>query len=346
MNVMAPMNAKALYQTVGTLGLTRAQVRRLLPEWWSVEAESTPDGVMELSLHLARRLSIDASSLLEGRITPRGAVSHIAYKHQAGAARDGMAAATFIASSLAQAAIAALPTPFDALPSTPAELRRRAAESGRGGALGFSSLLELCWNSGIPVIPLSNLPVGIRKMDGAALLVGNRPAIVIAKRKSSRAWLSFILAHEMAHIALGHIEPGSSIIDVSLQDSATYAAESSGDTQEREADAFALSVLGGEEVTTEVSRWSDRLSAVELAVAARTAGARLNVEAGHLILRHAFIAKRWAESSAALGFISEDLDAESALAGYLQSRLDLKLIAEDLRDMVSQITGLRSAESE
>lgn len=339
---MTTQTAKSLYQTVASLGLTRAQVRRLLPSWWSPEVEASPDGVAELGLHLARRLSLDVAALLRGNIVPKGAVSQVAYKHQVSTSPAKLAAASYIASSLAQAVIAAIPASYHELPGTPEGIRRAILDS-RLGALGFDALLELCWESGIPVIPLPHLPVGIQKMDGAALQVGGRPAIVIAKRKSSRAWLSFILAHEMAHIALGHLEAsGSTIIDVSLKDAATYATEASSDSEERAADAFALSVLGGQDVEGEIATWSPRAAPVELAVSARTAGAALGVEAGHLILRYAFISKRWAEASTALQFLSEDFDAESALKAHLQTRLDMDRVAEDLRDMVAQITGLAS----
>lgn len=337
---MTAVTAKSLYQTVATLGLTRAQVRRLLPSWWSPDMEVAQDGVAELGLHLARRLSLDVAALMEGRVLPKGAVSQVAFKHHANTAPDKLAASSYIASSLAQAVIAAIPVDYRPLPSDAAGVREEV-RSQKLGVLGFDALLELCWQSGIPVIPLPHLPVGIQKMDGAALQVGGRPAIVIAKRKSSRAWLSFILAHEMAHVALGHLRSSSStIIDVSLKDAATYATEASADTQEREADEFALQLLGGQEVENEIAQWSRRAAPVELAVSARTAGDQLGVEAGHLILRYAFGSKRWADAAIALRFLSEDCDAESALQSHLEARLDLSLVAEDLRDMVAQITGL------
>lgn len=54
-----------------------------------------------------------------------------------------------------------------------------------------------------------------------------------------------IVAHELGHIGCGHLEGDGSIIDVSLQEQATYEAESSSDSQEREADKYALNLLGG-----------------------------------------------------------------------------------------------------
>lgn len=336
---MTKTTSAQLYKTVAALGLTRAQVRRLLPKWWSPEVEKKSDGVAELAMHLSRRLSVDLTSLLRGQVVPKGAVARQAFKHQINVEPSSLSAATFIASSLAQTVLAALPMKHLPLPSDPLQLRARAHEITPDQPFGFTSLINLCWAHGIPVIPLPNLPVGVRKMDGAALQVGQRPVIVLAKKKSSRAWLSFILAHEIGHVALGHLQPGSSIIDISLEETATYLTESASDTQESEADEFALQAMGGEDIAAEIRTWSGNATPVELAVNARRAASRFAIEAGHFILRHAFATRRWPESITALRFLSEDFNPESALVAQLKQRLDLDRVSDDLQDMVASITG-------
>lgn len=334
-------NSRAIYQTVAGLGLSRAQVRRLLPSWWEPAMEEEQDGAAELALHISRRLSLELSSLMGGKVVPKGAVANIAYKHRADADAGRLVAASCIASSLAQAIVAALPTPYVELPSHTEAFRSLAKEINRGGFLNFDSLLAICWAYGIPVIPLPHLPVGVRKMDGAALALADRPAIVLAKRKSSKAWLSFILAHEIGHIVLGHIKPGSTIIDVSLQDASTYAIEPEIDGQEAEADKFAMDLLGGPYADEAIQRWGGRLSPVEMAVQARTISHEIDADPAHLILRYAFRTKRWAEATMALGFIQEDLDPQKALIECLGKNLDLERVAPDLQDLVEQVTGLQ-----
>jgi hypothetical protein len=331
-------SAASLYKTVASLGLTRAQVRRLLPAWWDAAIERESSGVAELAMHLSRRLSLDLGALLQGRLVPKGAVSQVAFKHSSNVEPTSLSAATFIASSLSQTVLASMRVPYTALPSEAQRVRELATDGGKV-LLGFDALLSLCWTHGIPVIPLPNLPVGVRKMDGAALKVGDRPVIVIARKKSSRAWLSFILAHEIGHVALGHLQASSSIVDISLQETATYATDSAADPQERDADAFALQTMGGESVEREVSSWDQTLTPVELAVRARQASARMRIEAGHFILRHAFTKKRWPEGMTALRFLSEDFDPESALLAQLRQHLDIDRVSEDLRDLLMQVTG-------
>lgn len=329
-----------LYQTVGHLGLTKAQVRGLLPSWWAPEIETEEAGVTELGMYLSRRLSIDLAALFEGRVVPKGAVTQVAFKHRSGAIPDKFVAASYIAASLAQAILDAFPVPYTPLPGDPEALRAAARAQSNEPLVGFDSLLALCWNSGIPVIPLPHLPVGLRKMDGAALRVGPRPVIVIAKRQSSRAWLSFILAHEIGHLALGHIAPGSTLIDVALHESATYATDSAQDADERAADEFALAALGGPDLAAAIASWSPRESAPGLAVAARQLGQRLGVEPGHIILRHAFESKRWADATNALRFLSEDFDPASRLLDQLRTRLELERLGDDVQELVENVTGL------
>lgn len=337
---MTVPSARTLYQTVGRLGLTKAQVRGLLPSWWEPQIETEEAGVAELGLHLSRRLSLDLTALLEGRVQPKGAVAKVAFKHRAGVAPEKFAAASYIAASLSQAVIDAFPTEVVDLPADPQSLRAAAIAASNSSVVGFDALLTLCWRSGIPVIPIPRLPVGVRKMDGAALRVGSRPVIVIAKRQTSRAWLSFILAHEIGHLALGHIAPASTLIDVALHESATYATDSAQDEEERAADDFALDTLGGPMLADAIARWPARESAPGLAVAARKLGAQLAVEPGHIVLRHAFESKRWAEATNALRFLSEDFDPASRLAEELHAHLDLDLIAEDLQEHIESVTGL------
>lgn len=332
------ITAKILYKTVAQLGLKPGQVRQLLPEWWDPQIEKNPSGVSELAMLLGRRLSLDVTALMNGQLSPKGATASVVFKHRAGMVPSALAASSAIASSLAQAVLAALPTQYIKLPHNASDLRKVATNDNHHH-FGFDTLLKLCWDHGIPVIPLPNLPVGIRKMDGAALQIGERPAIVIAKKKSSRAWLSFILAHEIGHIALGHLKPGSTIVDISLQEGATYATDDQSDKQEAAADAFALAAMGGEAVESEVGKWAKQMAPVELAVKARAAANVYRIEPGHFILRHAFTNRRWPDAVTALRFLSEDFNPQEALLREFDQRLDMNAVSSDMQNLVTQITG-------
>ncbi|MEX3691910.1 hypothetical protein AB3X91_09210 [Paraburkholderia sp. BR14263] len=336
---MSGTDAKTIYTNLKTFGLSRAQVRALLPEWWSTEAEKSPDGVAELCVLISRRVGLDLPALMHGEVRQGSAAGVVAYKHRANVAQHALQAATSIAASLARAVVAAMPRPYAGNFSSAAEVTSLARQVGKG-LVGLTSLIDACWQSGIPVIPLPNLPVGIRKMDGAVMRVNDRPAIIVSKKKSSRAWLAFIVAHEIGHIASGHLERADSIVDVSLQEHSEYEAESTADDQEQEADRFALSVFGGSAVERIVSTWSSWASPVELAVSAREAARDLGIESGHLILRYAFLTRRWPDAVSALRFLSEDADAEALIRAALQRNLDLDLVSADVQDLVCRLTGI------
>jgi Zn-dependent peptidase ImmA (M78 family) len=330
---------KELYAALTPLGIKRAQLRSLLPDWWEDNLASTNDGAWEFVLLVARRLSLDATALAHGQVLRTGAVTSLAYKHSKAADAGQLTGSSLIAGSLAQAIVAAVDRPYRAPSPDPRRVHAKVRELGDGTA-DFDSLLSFCWESGIPVVPLPNLPVGMRKMDGAALMIGSRPVIIISRRNDSKSWLSFILGHELGHIALGHLSPDSSIIDVALHKESTYAVESSTDPQEAQADEFSLAVLGGSDAERAQADWSSREAAVNLAVAARERAASLGIAPGHLVLRYAFRTKRWPEAAVALRFLSEDFDAQSVVVSALALHLQLDNIADDLRDLIAKITGV------
>ncbi|MGX9732490.1 ImmA/IrrE family metallo-endopeptidase [Janthinobacterium aestuarii] len=336
---MTSSPAKTLYDNLKAFGLTRAQVRKLLPQWWSPEAETSPDGYAELCGLISRRLSLDFGHLLNGDVVRKTNATRLAYKHNAAATPQSLQGATSIAISLAEAVNAAMSGRPTDLPVKASQFARRIRVANND-IVSLEGLIRICWESGIPVVPMPNLPVGVRKMDGAVINTVHRPVIIISKKRTSRAWLAFILAHELGHIGCGHLLKSGSIIDVSLQEQTTFEAESSTDKQELEADRYALELLGGQAADDAVSGWSSWISPVEIAVRAREAHHAVHVESGHLILRYAFQSKRWSECMTAMNFLSEDANAEALMLSALADNLDLDLIADDLKDLVMQVTGM------
>lgn len=334
---MTALKAVDLYKALAGAGLKKSQVRAILPDWWDDETAATEAGFWELAMLLARRFSLDVGELAKGIVKPTGAVRSLAFKHRATQKAEALKPTSLIASSLAQAVLAAMP-PAKPTQLSAAELRGRILKDS--AAVGFDELLQYCWSNGVPVIPLPHLPVGLRKMDGAALSVGDRPVVILSRKQESRAWMSFILAHELGHFCCGHLKPDTSIVDIALKNNSTYQTESAEDPQEREADQFALDLLGGVEAAAAISPWNERASSVDLAVLAREAALGARSTAGHLVLRHAFRTKRWPESVGALQFLDEDFDAQAAMIASLCGAIDLDLIAEDLRDLVSRIVGI------
>lgn len=336
--------AKKLYNNFKEFGLTRAQIRKLLPDWWSPEAETSPDGYIELCGLVSRRLSLDFGQLLDGIIVPKTNIKGLAFKHNTSITPLALRGATSIAISLAEAVSASMTNRQLKFPKSAAQMSLEIRKANND-IVSLEGLIRKCWESGIPVVPMTNLPVGVRKMDGAVISTSERPVIIISKKRSSRAWLAFILAHELGHVGCGHLFKGESIIDVALHEQTTLETEASTDKQEREADMYALELLGGQAVDGIVNSWPTWISPVEIAVRAREVHRLVHSEAGHLILRYAFKSKRWTDCMSAMNFLSEDGQADRILLSSLAANLDLGLIADDLKDLVTQVTGLNEFET-
>jgi Zn-dependent peptidase ImmA (M78 family) len=298
----------------------------------------------ELVLGIAKSLSLDAVALSKGELFPKGAVANISYKRNALVNPQDFQASTLIASSISNAIISSIKVPYQALPKNVWELNEEIRAIGKG-SIDFDALLNYCWRKGVPVISLSNLPFGLKKMDGAALKVGDRPVIILAKKNNSKSWLSFILAHELGHIALGHLENNSSIVDIALQQESTFDSDNTGDSMELEADKFALNILGGPLAQETQERWGDFDSAITLATNARAAANLLGCSAGHLILRYAFRTKRWPEAASALKFLREDFDAQKEIVKSMASGIAFDDLSNDVQDLIFRITGYSPLES-
>jgi hypothetical protein len=321
------------------LGLTRPQVTALLPEWWSPEMAKTSAGLWETVVLLGRRLGIDAASLLDGAVRPTLDIEATRYKHTVRVQPQDLQPATLLALSLARAIAGALPRRAVHLGDSAQQIRAAILDR-QGQTLNFDTLVEYCWQHGIPVIPLPNLPRGLRKMDAAALNVDDRPAIVLAIRNDSKAWLSFLLAHELGHLCLGHVARDTALVEGSLTDSAEFDVGSERDSQEADANAFAHALLGGEAIDSAIAQWGERLPAVNLAAQATMAARPLRTAPGHLILRHAFRTHDWPTARIALRFLQDDLDAQSSLVETMRREIDTNLIAEDMQDFVESLTGI------
>lgn len=327
-----------IYRSLRTVGLTKGQIFSILPEWWDPEMARSQSGLRETALLLGRRLSLDAAALLDGRIQHAQDLSPPRYKHTVRVTEAQLLPATLIASSLAKAIVGAMTAKEVQLASNAQVIRKQVLQTEP--RVDFDSILNFCWATGIPVIPLPNLPAGVRKMDAAAIKVGHRPVILIALRNNSKAWLSFLIAHELGHLSLSHVPTNSALIEGSLNDSTEFDVNSGVDRQEVEANDFANSLLTGGHSEAVVGSWPRDLPPVSIATIAMKAGAELRTAPGHLVLRYGFLTRRWPDARSALNFLSDDMDAQASLVARLRQEIDTSRIGDDLSDYVLQITGV------
>lgn len=189
----------------------------------------------------------------------------------------------------------------------------------RERSVDLESLLDFCWDHGVPVVHLSRVPTAGKGFDGLAAFVDDHPVIVLASGRDSPPWLVFHLAHELGHIMSKHVQPGESLLDPLLSGQADGKGE-------READAFACEVLTGQpEPRIGNMRWT----APQLAASVASEAAQLGVDPGVLALVYGRSNDRWGPAQKALQYLGLEAGGRAIIASRLNRRLpDLAELSE------------------
>jgi hypothetical protein len=325
---------------VSALGFPRAYVEAQVPNWWSSNAYGSKSALAHAELTVARRLGLDIKSLLEGRPTLAQKLK-AKYKRATRYSASDVAPSTAICVALAEAVAANLRAPYERLPRRPAEIRDFLFAHG-AKRISLSALVMYSWHIGVPVIHASRLPAGLAKVDGLVVGTKTRPVVVLSKQSRFHAWLLFILAHELGHIAHGHVESGELLIDEAFE-GLTQEVEGN-DSEELQANEFALELLNGTaNPTYDVSLDDAPVSVAKRAMELSKDG---RVDPGHILLVQARRTGQWQEANAALREFQEPSDdarkrINKALVDQLgqQTAHNSALVREELSEFVGLVTG-------
>lgn len=272
--------------------------RSLLPEWVTPGVLEDEAVSTEVAAILAKRLGLRTSGLFSENPSVES-LHHFdtKYKRSVSAKSKDLTAATSIAVSVAEMVSFACRIRHKEFPVTAAELRADILKQQPGKYLGLRNLLMATWSRGVPVVFLAELGPDIQKMDGMVIHTDTRPVILLSKKSPFWAWQLFILAHEVAHCALGHVAPDEILVDEELGADSYALADI--DEDEQAADYFALELLNGRP-DAEYSLGNQTVNPAELADAAYQAGLKMQVDPGHIILNLANKSGDWKLGMAAL----------------------------------------------
>jgi hypothetical protein len=329
-------SASDVFDALDRVGLPQPYVRALLPSWWDDRGADSPAGMAEFKLMLSRSLGVSVEELGDERPTILFKLPHVRkLKRSIRYSENQLTPALSVALAAAKVAVAACPIRYSPLPPA-AELRNSILSTLGGKYVSLRGLLRICWLHGIPVLHVGSFPDGMPKMDGVVASIDGRPAIVLAKRTLFSAWMSFVLTHEMGHIAEGHFRHGELLIDESLTDSPNEGTPL--DAEELAADRYALEVLGhAGDIEQQLAATS---SPSDMARAAMTTHRQLGVDAGHTLLRFAYTTGQWDRAVAALKVLDTQLSAVRDVHAAMLHEIDPSLVADSSLAFLHRVCGI------
>jgi IrrE N-terminal-like domain len=325
-------SALILRRRLRDAGLSDPALNAAWPTWWSEAAEASPSAAAELRFSLARKLGLDPRSLMDDESAPRFAWRDQArFKHLSNEDEQELSAITSFGTAIANVLVSATPSTAALLPDA-TTLRGMLLRSRP--FIGLADLLSVSWSVAIPVIHLRVFPRDRKRMAAMAVSTGNRNAILLGKDSEYPAHVAFYLAHELAHIALGHLAEGNVLVDM---DSNLETPRD--DKEEMEADRFALELLTGQPQPT-VLPFASRYTARQLAEDALRAAFSYRIEPGTLALCFGYSSGDWATANAAMRFIyTEPKPVWNEVNRVARSELVEDLVTDDNTPYLSAVLG-------
>lgn len=297
------------------------EIKNITPYWWDDSLSSSSGASQQAVLSIAKHLNLDLKSVIDNNSDLKFKDVACCYKKAGNKKTNELYVATGLVFS-ASRTIANITKREYKFFSTPLTIREQILESGKPW-VDLSSLVKYCWEHGVPVMFLPDLPVS-KKMDAVVQSVGGRPVISITKKHKHESALLFLLAHEMGHIFSGHLESGQMIIDESVN-------ENDEDQQESEANSFALALLTGSS-NTHFHSSGKRLTGESLAVAAKLKGNERKIDPGHIALNWGYTTGNWGVANKALNLLYPNAHWESDVKNIITNEINALEAKEDELD--------------
>lgn len=336
-----------LYERLNRLGFGTKWLRdHILPDWWEDEMAAIPSTRTQIEILLSRQLGLALASVRD----PNQALCfeptlQAAYKHRSNIEQPTLEVAHSLASRLALIAAHTIVRPVllkdtKGKPWTAATVRAHILKKGKKW-VGLEELLEFCWEIGVPVILMNQMPQGHKKLDGIAAWVGERPIIICSCRQPVGAWLLFIVAHELGHLLLGHVPMGEIFVEGNL--SSGVEPNSKDDENEGIANQFATELITGE-ITFRYSQKSFHTpfyEAPQLVEAAMTEGEEWDIHPGALALNYGHHERKMGLGNKAAGLLKDHLGEASVSDVFCSfySQLALDRLPYESVSIFERLTG-------
>lgn len=329
----------ALRKSLREAGFSPSAIKAVWPEWWSDDADQSSSAQNELRFSLARKLGLDPRSLIKDDAPKFVWSDRTKYKGLSAESEFEKAALASFGTAAANTILAAVPNGQSDISISATELRK--AILATNPFVGLGDLIGTCWALGVPVVCLRVFPLGAKRMAAMSVRVGGRYAVLIGKEARYPAAMAYYVAHELGHIALGHLSDQAALVDIA---DPLRAGRSSGDVEERAADRYALELLTGmpdPEIVTEAKSFLS----VQLAEVAIDVSRDLAIEPGVVALCFGHATGRWNKAYSALKYIYGDkVELWREVNRVAASQIEWDMLGSDAADYVATILDLRTTE--
>ncbi len=183
----------------------------------------------QLTEVIGRAFGWDPHNLVTGALSPPVPAAPVTLKRRSTTGDENLALVALGEALARRSALAYAGTP-GAVPKESQALRE--AVVGDATEITLETLLDWCWRAGIVVVPME----AAGGFSAGAWIFGDQPVVVLKEAPDFKAYWLFALAHELGHLAHGHVTRGG-LIDIER------SWEGQTDGQEDEANTYALDFL-------------------------------------------------------------------------------------------------------
>ncbi len=313
---------------LGSAGVSAGFARKALPAWWDDEIAQSKSGLQQAQMYFARAFHIDLASLAQSHGPVRFQETQRKFKLSRNVDESDVSVSAHFATAMANLALVGFAAAQSVVPKNPVELRAAVLETHN--CVSLAALLSWCSGANIPVLHIDKLPG--KKMTGLVVREDGRFAIVLSK-KGTPAHLLFYLAHELGHIANGHLQGNGFVADEKI------GGADAGDADEKEADAYAIRLLNGKDVRYGPGATSMIKSGAALYKAALAKANQERIDVGHIILNYGNSQQAHALASVALKSIPGESDGIKVVNNAFFQALDASKLSDDQFELLKTTTG-------
>lgn len=331
---MAASEAQSLRRQLRSAGITRGAIDAVWPQWWSEEAESSVSAVAELRYTVARRLGLSPQSLFED--APRFVWRDQAkFKNLGAATEDEAAVLSSFAVALGGYLVSAFPSEQEIVPELLSASQLREFLLDDFPVVALDALLTFAWSIGIPVVQMRLFPLSRKRMEATTVRIRDRVAILIGRESKFQAQVAYVVAHEIGHLLLGHLQTATALLE--MEDPLTVESP---DQEEIAADRFALELLtGSPDIQVEADTTS--FTATQLAGASMVASMETRIDPGVLALCLGHATGRWRQAIGAQKVLPPgEEDVGSRLNRLAEQQLHWKELSLETQEYVRTVLGL------